>query len=44
MNKSFVSFLEKLHFFIAEIAYITNWKLNPFSVFNCQITLKIQIR
>ncbi len=30
MNKSFVSFLEKF-FFITEIAYINNWKLNTFS-------------
>ncbi len=36
MNKSFVSFLEL--FFIAEIEYINNWKLNPFSSFNCHIT------
>ncbi len=38
MNKSFVSFLELKKKIIAEIAYINNWKLSPFSSFNCLIT------
>ncbi len=44
MNKSFVSFLEFFLNIIAEITYINNWKLNPFSAFNCHITFNVYIQ